>query len=135
MAMGEARAYAVSILLVTLGVVQVVAGGLDLLMRPEMLPATALAVGTAAFGVALLGAARYVAKLRKRGLALAIVGLSGVVVAHFGPLLAGERTALPVGSVLAALVLMVYLFLHEDAFGDRPERELTEETNPHEFIR
>jgi len=135
MAMGEARAYAVGVLLVTLGTVQVVAGAFGLLSGPATLPATALAVGTVVSGFALLGAARYVAQLRKRGLALAIVGLSGVVVVHFGPLLAGQRTALPVGSVLAALVLMVYLFLHEDAFGDRPERELTAETNPHEFIR
>jgi len=135
MAMGEGRAYAVAVLLFTLGTAQLVAGSLGLLARPEMLATTAVAVGKLAFGLSLLPAARYVAQLRKRGLALAIAGLSGVVVAHFGPLLAGERTALSVGSVLFALVLMVYLFLHEDAFGDRPERELTEETNPHEFIR
>ncbi|MDS0283040.1 hypothetical protein [Haloarcula onubensis] len=135
MAMGEARAYAVGLLLFALGAVQLAAGGLDLLARPATVAATALAVGTVAVGLALLPAARYVAKRRKRGLALAIVGLSGVVVVHFGPLLAGDGTALSVGSVLAALVLMVYLLLHEDAFGDRPERELTEETNPHEFVR
>jgi hypothetical protein len=30
---------------------------------------------------------------------------------------------------------MVYLFLHDDAFGEKQERELTEDTNTHEFIR
>lgn len=135
MAMGEARAYAVAVLLFALGAVQLAAGSLGLLARPELLPGAVIAVGKLAFGLSLLPAARYVAHRQKRGLALAIVGLSGLVVVYFGPLLAGERTTLSVGSVLFALVLMVYLFLHEDAFGDRPERELTEETNPHEFIR
>ena len=133
--MGEARAYAVAVLLFALGTVQLVTGGLGLLARPEILATTAIVVGKLAFGLFLLPAARYVAQLRKRGLALALVGLLGVVVVYFGPLLAGERTAVPVASVLFALVLMMYLLLHEDAFGERAERELTEDTNVHEFIR
>lgn len=133
--MGAVRAYVVCLLLAALGTVQVAAGALALLTGPERLPATGLAVGTLAFGALLFPAARYVAHLRKRGLALAVLGLAGVVVVHFGPLLAGERTAVPVASVLFALVLMMYLLLHEDAFGERAERELTEDTNVHEFIR
>ena len=135
MVMGEARAYAVSVLLIALATVQLFAGTLDLLAGPEMGPAAAIAVGKLGFGLALLPAARYVAALRKRGLALALAGLSGIVVVYFGPLLVGVRTPLTVGSTLSALVLLVYLFLHEDAFGDQPERELTEEMNTHEFIR
>jgi uncharacterized membrane protein len=135
MAMGEARAYAVGILIFALGTVQVAAGTLDLLARPEMAPETALAVGTLVAGLLLFPAARYVAQLRKRGLALAILGFSGIVVVHFVPLLSGDTAVLPVGSVLAALILMVYLFLHEEAFGERAERELTEDTNTHDFIR
>lgn len=133
--MGEVRAYVVCLLLAALGTVQVAAGALGLLAGPERLPTTALAVGTLAVGALLFPAARYVANLRKRGLAVALVGLAGVVVVHFGPLLAGERTAVPVGSVLLALLLMTYLLLHEDAFGPQTERELTEDTNTHEFIR
>ena len=135
MVMGEARAYAVSVLLVTLGMLQVTAGAFQLLARPELLPVIAMAVGKLAFGLLLFPSARYVAQLRKRGLVLAIVGLSGVVVAHFVPLMVGDRTTVSVVSVLFALVLMVYLFLHEDAFGEPPERQLTEETNTHDFIR
>jgi hypothetical protein len=56
-------------------------------------------------------------------------------VVHFGPLLAGERTALPVGSVLLALRLTTHLLFHEDASGEPPERELTEETHAHSFSR
>ncbi len=135
MAMGQARAYGVSVLLIALGAVQLAAGTVELLVGLEMGLSTVIAVGKLTVGFALLLAARYVAQLRKRGLALALLGLSGVVVVYFGPLLAGERTPLSLGSVVFALVLIVYLFIHEDAFGPQQERELTEETNTHEFIR
>ncbi|MBX0284933.1 hypothetical protein [Haloarcula salinisoli] len=135
MAMGQARAYGVSVLLVALGAVQLAAGTLDLVVELELSLTTAIGIGKLTVGFALLLAALYVAQLRKLGLALALLGLSGVVVVYFGPLLAGVRTPLSLGSVVFALVLMVYLFIHEDAFGPQPERELTEETNTHEFIR
>lgn len=135
MAMGPARAYAVGLLTFTLGAIQVGTAILTLLSRPALLYATALAAGTLTAGLLLFLAARYVAQRRIRGWRLAVVGFAGVVLVHFGPLFAGDRTAVHVGSVLAALVLMVYLFIHEDAFGDRHERQLTEDTNTHEFIR
>ena len=135
MAMGAVRAMVVGLLTFALGAVQVVAGVVALLSRPALLPELSVAVGELGFGLLLFLAARYVSQLRKRGLILAVVGFAGVVVVHFGPLLSGQRTPLRLGSVLFALVLMVYLFLHDDAFGEKQERELTEDTNTHEFIR
>jgi len=133
--MGEARGYAVGLLIFSLGVLQATVGLVEILSAPERMLIVALSVGKLLFGLLLLPAARDIAGLRKRGLWLAVIGFSGVVSVQLLPLLRGSSSSIAVGSILLSLSCLLYLFLHEDALGDRSERELTEETNPHDFIR
>jgi len=135
MVMGEARALAVGILIFSLGLLQIALGTLAVATTPEQVQVMAFGAVKLLSGLVLLLTAREIAALRQRGIGLAIIGFPGVVIAHAVPLVMGARLTLSVASVLLALSLLLYLFLHEDALSPESERELTEETNPHEFIR
>ena len=135
MVMGEVRALAVSILIISLGLLQMALGALEIASAPETLRVVAPAAVKLLCGLVLLQTAREINALRKRGLWLAIVGFPGIVVAHLVPLLLWSGTRLSVVSVLLSLSLLLYLFIHEDALGPESHRELSEEMNTHEFIR
>ncbi|WP_276272687.1 hypothetical protein [Haloarcula litorea] len=118
-----------------LGLVQAAAGTLGLLSggRP---PALVLAGAQAVLGLCLLPTGVGVLRRRPWGRALGVVAFGGVAVVQSLPLLAGATFAVPLVGIALATACWLWLLLAGGAFpegGD--DRALTEETDPHEFVR
>ncbi|WP_277541664.1 hypothetical protein [Haloarcula laminariae] len=126
--------YVVGLLLVGLGGLGTADGLSTLLTGPDA-AGYALAIGKVVVGLVVLRSSLGVARLRKRGLWLSVVGLGGLVAVYLAPLLSGRTGPVPVGTALLSLLSSLYLLLHEYAFdaGSRG-RDVSEETNPHEYF-
>jgi len=131
--------YTLALVAFSVGLLMTVRGFLDIL-NPPTAQAIALGVAKGSTGVLLLPAVIDIAKLRTEGLWFAFTGFGGVVAIH-APQLAGQTPVFPTIITILSLFAMLYLLIYEDAFGDKStvdgsyERELTMDTNPHEFIR
>ncbi|WP_276278226.1 hypothetical protein [Haloarcula regularis] len=65
-----------------------------------------------------------------------VTAFGGIGVLQILPLLAGATLAVPLAGVVLSTGASLYLLLAGEAFGaDDDGRALTEDTNPHEFVR
>jgi hypothetical protein len=69
------------------------------------------------------------------GRLLGIVTFGGLAVVQLLPLLSGTTFAVPLAGILLSASCALYLVLASEAFGTDDGHVLTEETNPHEFVR
>ncbi|WP_254279098.1 hypothetical protein [Haloarcula marina] len=124
----------VAVLALGYGVVTVLSGAGGLLTAIGV-ASLVVAGAQAALGVLLLPAGVGIAMRASWGRLLGIVAFGGVAVVQLLPLLSGETFAVPLAGVFLSTACALYLALAGEAFGTDDERVLTEDTNPHEFVR
>ncbi|MFC7251306.1 hypothetical protein ACFQJ5_15895 [Halomicroarcula sp. GCM10025324] len=124
----------VAVLALGYGVVNTASGVLALLSAVGV-ASLVLAFAQAALGVLLVPAGVGVALRAPWGRRLGIVALGGLAVVQLLPLLSGATFAVPLAGILLSATCALYLLLAGEAFGTDDGRVLTEETNPHEFVR
>jgi hypothetical protein len=132
---GETGLYVVAALALGLGAVHVVTGAVETLATSGTAPLV-LAVGRALLGLLLLPAGIGIARRRIWGRWVGVTAFGGIAVLQILPLLAGATLAAPLAGIFLATGASLYLLLAGEAFGaDDDGRALTEDTNPHEFVR
>ncbi|MFC7019526.1 MULTISPECIES: hypothetical protein [Haloarcula] len=125
----------VAALALGLGAVHVFTGTVETLAATGTAPLV-LAVGRALLGLLLLPAGVGVALRRTWGRWVGVTAFVGIAVLQILPLLAGSTLAVPLAGTFLATGASLYLLLAGEAFGaDDDGRALTEDTNPHEFVR
>jgi hypothetical protein len=119
-----------------LGVVHLGLGGLSLFGGLATTAATVLAVSQAVLGGLLFPTAAGLAMAAPWGRYLGIVTFGGIAVVQLLPLLAGETLAVPLLGIGLAGGSALYLIVAGEVFGDEgDERAISQETDPHRFVR
>mgnify|MGYP000368422905 CR=1 FL=1 len=133
---GEAGLYAVAALALALGVVHALSGLLGLVSAVGSAGALVLAGSRAVLGLLLVPAGVGVALGKPWGRWVGAVAFGGIAVVQLLPLVTGSTFAVPLAGVLLSIGCSLYLLLAGEAFerGD-DGRVLTEDTDPHEFVR
>ena len=131
---GETGLYVVAALALGLGAVHVFTGAVETLAATGTAPLV-LAVGRALLGLLLLPAGVGVALRRTWGRWVGVTAFGGIAVLQILPLLAGATLAVPLAGILLATGNALYLTFAGEAFESDDGRALTEDTNPHEFVR
>ncbi|KOX92389.1 hypothetical protein AMS69_13525 [Haloarcula rubripromontorii] len=132
---GEAGLYAVALLALGLGGVHVLSGGLTLVSLGSA-GAMIRAGSQAVLGLLLVptGVALVFRKPWSRW--VGVVAFGGIAVVQLLPLVTGTTFAVPLAGVLLATGCSLHLLLAGEAFEtEADDRALTEDTNPHEFVR
>lgn len=133
---GEAGLYAVAALALGLGGVHVLSGALGLVSSLGSPGALVLAGSQAVLGLLLVPAGVGLALRRPWSRWVGVVAFGGIAVVQLLPLLAGSTVAVPFAGVLLSTGCSLYLLLAGEAFGQGDDdRALSEDTNPHEFVR
>jgi len=132
---GEAGLYAVALLALGLGGVHVLSGVLTLVSLGSA-GAMIRAGSQAVLGLLLVLTGVALALRKPWSRWVGVVAFGGIAVVQLLPLVTGTTFAVPLAGVLLATGCSLYLLLAGEAFeteGD--DRALTEDTNPHEFVR
>ncbi|MBV0925062.1 hypothetical protein KTS45_12730 [Halomicroarcula limicola] len=133
----DARALSLlAVLACVLGMVHAASGVIALL---SALGVGALVLGGSqlVLGLLLVPAGVGIGYRKSRGRWLGIVCFAGIAIVQVLPLLSGSELAVPLAGVLLSVGSSLYLLLAGEAFesGDGDSRVLTEDTDPHEFVR
>ncbi|MBV0900718.1 hypothetical protein [Haloarcula salina] len=133
---GEAGLYAVAALALGLGAVHTLSGVLGLVSSLGSPGALVLAVSQAVLGLLLVPAGVGLALRKPWSRWVGVVAFGGLAVVQLLPLLTGSTVAVPLAGVLLATGSSLYLMLAGEAFESGDDgRVLTEDTDPHEFVR
>jgi hypothetical protein len=118
-----------------LGLVHVASGGLVVLAGAATTGALVLAVARFVLGLFLLPTAVGLLRGVPWSRWVGVVGLGGLAVVQFLPLLAGETMAVPLAGILLSSACALYLLLAGQEFDGIDERAIGEDTDPHDFVR
>ncbi|WP_424003241.1 hypothetical protein ACOZ4I_03930 [Haloarcula salina] len=133
---GEVGLYAVAALALGLGAVHVLSGVLGLVSSLGAAGALVLAGSRTVLGLLLIPAGVGLALRKPWSRWVGVVAFGGIAVVQLLPLLAGTTLAVPLAGVLLSTGCSLYLLLAGEAFEKADDgRVLTEDTDPHEFVR
>ncbi|RLM36991.1 hypothetical protein [Haloarcula sp. Atlit-120R] len=132
---GEAGLYAVAVLALALGGVHTL-GGLTLVSSLGSAGTLIRAGSQAVLGLLLIPTGVALALRKPWSRWVGVVAFGGIAVVQLLPLVTGATFAIPLAGVLLATGCALYLLLAGEAFETADDaRALTEDTNPHEFVR
>lgn len=121
---------------VFLGTFAMLSGWFDLFTgASETLAGTILAIGRVLLGTVLLPTAWGLVRGRLWSRYLGIVAFGGIAIVQFLPMVAGATAVAPLGGVVLAGICALYLIFAGSAFGSGDDGRISEDTNPHFFMR
>ncbi len=118
-----------------LGGLHLALGTLELLAGQPSLPATLLSLNQVVLGAILLPTAVGLARGKPWSRYLGVVAFAGIAVVQLLPLLSGATLAVPLLGILLGSGAALYLLLAPGEFREDEGRVLTEDTDPHDFVR
>ncbi|WP_135304063.1 hypothetical protein [Haloarcula amylovorans] len=128
--------FLLAVLACVFGLVHAVSGVIVLLSALSI-GAFALGGSQLVLGLLLVPAGVGITYRRSWGRWLGIVCFAGIAIVQALPLLSGSEIAVPLAGLFLSVGSSIYLLLAGEAFenGDDNSRVLTEDTDPHEFVR